>query len=730
MPKVTYKWNKRINRRFPQDEGDYDEPLIRENLPSRDGRLKSVAGTEDFGIIQNIADPYTAFLYHCNNEGPVETGQSLTFNGETRIDTTQYKFGSGSIYFDGTGDNAVMVDGSIPELSNLDFTLETWVMFNALVTTDTFISKWTAGGNKSFVFQCSHTTHKLLFYHTTDGTTATFVSGTWTPTTGIWYHIVCQRTSTGKVMFFVNGARIDNDAQSIGADTIYHGTSAISLGAEPDLSEGFKGWMDEVRISVGIARYPSTGFTVQTSEFSIYTTDVVLTDIITWAKRYYTLELGNIGPKTFLYTKDGKLWVIDDSTKIATMINDNLNKNAYPNSWLFKTGLQTIMYFADGLNLYSYDGNNDNNFIQVDFKDADGNPLKPIDLIEHKDRNCVISETSLFISKNLDFSVFNDPNDSIEIIVGSGKGKNLGLCKLNEYLFILNTEGIFILYGDTISALAATFSIKLMDEHRIVAFRSAQKVERSIIFLAAHDKNIELWSFDGSSCKMLSYLEMITNDINHDPEMLQKACSTYYNNYYMVSVVGSGSTYNNIEYWYDTLEDKIEIIKGRNVSCYMQTDPIIETCIQYLGRSDSNKLMIADRGRTFDGQPIIKNLRTKDITIGEGENVRFTAFYPGIDPTGNRNMMFRYLLDGRLSAIDSSDVAYLNLEGESKGLGYIKFNNQNQFTDRIQPKINYARGTSLAIEIYDATPDMEFEMCNFTIEFIGKGKKKAKKVGA
>jgi hypothetical protein len=454
-----------------------------------------------------------------------------------------------------------------------------------------------------------------------------------------------------------------------------------------------------------------------------------LTGIVTWSARYHTLETGIISPKTFCYTQDGKLWAVDDLSATASVIKENLNSNAYPNSWLFKTTNQVTMYFVDGLNLYSYDGNNDNRFDQVTFEDADGNPLKPIDLIEHRDRNCVITKTSLKISKNLDPAVFDDATDSIEIIIGSGKGENFAIRKINEYLYILNTEGIYVLYGDTISALAGTFEIRLVEERKICAFRSACKVERSIIFLAAFDKNIELWSFDGTSCKMLSYLEKLTDYIHPAPEMLIKACSTYYNNYYMVSVVETGKTYNNIEFWYDTLEDKVEIVRGRNVSCYMQTDPSIEQCYQLLGRSDTTKIMWADRGRNFDGVGIARRLLSRDITPSPGENVRFTAFYPKIEPTGKRSVLIRYLLDGRLSDTSGKANFGQDLSGESIGLGFINISNQGQFTDRLRPLINYSRGTSIAINVEDASKDLEFQMTGFGLEWIGKGKKKGKKVG-
>ena len=52
-----------------------------------------------------------------------------------------------------------------------------------------------------------------------------------------------------------------------------------------------------------------------------------LDDIPRWADRYYSSESGVVSPKSFTYTQDGKIWVIDDSLKTATEVESLLKQN-------------------------------------------------------------------------------------------------------------------------------------------------------------------------------------------------------------------------------------------------------------------------------------------------------------------------------------------------------------------------------------------------------------------
>lgn len=454
----------------------------------------------------------------------------------------------------------------------------------------------------------------------------------------------------------------------------------------------------------------------------------LLDDKPRWIGRYYTIETGQISPKTFVYTQDGQLWVLDDQAKTATSIKKLLNTNAYPKHILFKTASQTRLFLVDGKNLYQYDGNNDNKFELVENLDADGNTINPIDLIEHKDRLILVSETILYISKNLKPTVFDDVNDSLAVIVGSAKGKNLAVDTLEDKLYIFNTEGIFALSGDVISALAITFEIRLVDEKKIVAGRTLTKVEKALNFLA---DDYEIWSWDGINSNMLTYNFKLKDFVFQNRDMLDKAVGEYFNNYYMLSFVENGDVEPNTEIWWDAFENKIDVVKGRNVSCYMKTDPTRETSYLQTGRSDINSIMNTERENSFDNVAIRTRLRTRNLTVRKGENVRFTEFVPEFEPTGDNNILFRYLLNSRLSQPgEDLSQTFPNLKGEVIKLGFIEIKNQKSFSNRFQPRINYARGESIAFEIEDATIYLDIKMLGIGIDFIRKAKVKGKKVGA
>lgn len=469
----------------------------------------------------------------------------------------------------------------------------------------------------------------------------------------------------------------------------------------------------------GVLRMPRGTLKVVTS---------AITDRITWTGRYHTLETGSISPKTFAYSKDGKIWIINNLAHTATEVETGLSANAFPRHWLYKVMTQTKMYLVDGVDLYKYDGNNDNNFEKITITDTGGLSILPIDVIEHKDRLCLLSKAYIYVSKNLDPEVYNDSTDSIQIIVGSGKGENLAFGKIpgNDTLYVLNTEGIFALYGDTLSAVASTFEIRLVDGRKIIAGRTAQYVENAIVFLA-DDYNI--WSFNGSTTTKLSHDEKLEDFINKNREMLDKAVATYYNNYYMLSFVETGSAENNLEVWWDALENKCEFVRGRNVSCYLYIDPTVEAPFQQLGRSDINMVMWADQGYNFDNKAIATKLWTKDITIKKGKNIRFLSFYPELEGEGARIISIKYFLDGRLGDVSGNAQWLQSMEGEYRSLGLIRIKNQSQFTDAVRPKINYAKGQSIAFFINYEELDGRCDFKGIGLEYAGKEIKSLKTVG-
>lgn len=453
----------------------------------------------------------------------------------------------------------------------------------------------------------------------------------------------------------------------------------------------------------------------------------VLTDKCTWLKRYYTGEIGVESPKTFGYTQDGKIVLIDENSRTHTESKDLLNTKDFPKSVTVNSGEQNVEYFVDGKALYKYDGNNDNKWEKVALVDSDGNDVNPVGIEEHLDRLWVISKRFLFVSANLDFDNFSSATDSLQIVVGTGKEKNFAIGKLRDRLYILTTGGIRVVAGDFISALAPTFEIELADERRIIAGGSLAKVENALVFVA---DDYEVYSWNGSFTKQLSYNERLKDFMGTKRDQLDQMTATYENNYYKLSFVEKGETYNKREWWWDSLEEKSDFVVGRNVSAYMQTDSTKEEEYFLIGTSEGKMVAYANRGFHFRGSTIVPKVRSRDLTPKKGKNMRFTAFYPDIDPTGDRDLQIAYLLDGRLSKSDTVDVSgSQNLRGEVKTLGFIKIKNQSQFTDRFRPKINYARGESISFEItmneYEAQP----RLIGIGIDFVQKSKSKGKKVG-
>ena len=62
--------------------------------------------------------------------------------------------------------------------------------------------------------------------------------------------------------------------------------------------------------------------------------DELLTSKPTWMGRYYSVETGVVAPKTFAYTQDGKIWLINDEAgalaAVLGKVNPGIKKSFHP----------------------------------------------------------------------------------------------------------------------------------------------------------------------------------------------------------------------------------------------------------------------------------------------------------------------------------------------------------------------------------------------------------------
>ena len=180
-------------------------------------------------------------LLSMTNAGIIDNSMmnNLETVGNAQISTAQSKFGGGSLAFDGTGDGLVGRTNPDLSLGNGNFTIECWTYFNA-------------GGDWTIVEK----NNEYLLYGDANrwvlkinGSPNVFVID-WTATTGVWYHFACVRNGTTTTMY-VNGSAIGSGT-SIDQTP---GTGILRVGDSPNSNGPLNGYIDDLRITKGIARY-------------------------------------------------------------------------------------------------------------------------------------------------------------------------------------------------------------------------------------------------------------------------------------------------------------------------------------------------------------------------------------------------------------------------------------------------------------------------------------------
>lgn len=226
-------------------------------------------------------DAYTVLMLHCNGaDGSTvfadssASAHTMTAAGNAQIDTAQSQFGGASALFDGSGDYISTPDSADWTFGSGDFTLECWVRFNALGSERGFVAQVGAAGQQSWRFEYNPFVGGLYFWWTTDGSSGQdYRPGNWTPSTGVWYHVALVRY--GSILrAFVNGTQTGTDGTL--SETIFDSTSPVTVGISITTGQSpMNGWLEEVRVSKGIARWTST-FTPPTSPYTPGTTVVAV----------------------------------------------------------------------------------------------------------------------------------------------------------------------------------------------------------------------------------------------------------------------------------------------------------------------------------------------------------------------------------------------------------------------------------------------------------------------
>jgi hypothetical protein len=205
----------------------------------------------------------TKLLLSTTNAGIIDNAMmnNLETVGNAQISTAVSKFGGGSMAFDGSGDWLVAPSNAMFNMGTGNFTIECWAYPQTQVQT------------YPALFNLTGTADLSVAYNHGDGTANSFsmltggtrTSASVTSSVNAWYHIAIVRNGTTVTLYIDGTSRATTtNSSTLGGTTCTIGVYGTAFG-----TTAFKGYIDDLRITNGYARYTSN-FTPPTEAFPTF----------------------------------------------------------------------------------------------------------------------------------------------------------------------------------------------------------------------------------------------------------------------------------------------------------------------------------------------------------------------------------------------------------------------------------------------------------------------------
>ena len=210
-------------------------------------------------VTTSVSAGTVSMLLNFTNGGIFDNAMmnNLETVGNAQISTSVFKFGTGSMAFDGSGDYLVQPYTQGQNFGTGNFTIEGWFYLNSLSNTYYVLGgTWSVENSNEWLIQVQNNGNIRFL---TSAGTSFYSAGI---TTGTWYHFAAVRNGT-TITLYINGTSVGSytNSNSIGstAVTTYWGIQNAS-------SWAWNGYIDDLRITKGYARYTSN-FTPPTAAF-------------------------------------------------------------------------------------------------------------------------------------------------------------------------------------------------------------------------------------------------------------------------------------------------------------------------------------------------------------------------------------------------------------------------------------------------------------------------------
>lgn len=198
----------------------------------------------------------TQLLCNFTNAGIPDSAMmnDLETVGNAQVSTSVKKFGTGSIAFDGSGDILQFPASQYWNFSSGDWTIEGWLYPNT-VSGGQILLENTTDGTGGLSIQMNGSAF-LVYINSTAINAGTFTAST-------WQHFALVRSGS-TMTAYINGSSVGTSSTTPGS-----GATGLWIGSRSGGSISLNGYIDDLRITKGYARYTSN-FTAPTAAFPTY----------------------------------------------------------------------------------------------------------------------------------------------------------------------------------------------------------------------------------------------------------------------------------------------------------------------------------------------------------------------------------------------------------------------------------------------------------------------------
>ena len=186
--------------------------------------------------------------------------------GDAKVSTSVYKYGSGSISFDGNGDYLNIPPTPQFNFGSGNYTIEFWIYLNSTGTQGVLHTSNFANDTPGGVYIRIVPTGLVEYAMSSDDTFGTRVMATSSVgiSTSTWTHVACVRNGNTMTVY-INGT--SRGTNTFSGSAYFSSSYNTRIGYWRDLDTSYlNAYIDDLRITMGYARYTSN-FTPPTSAF-------------------------------------------------------------------------------------------------------------------------------------------------------------------------------------------------------------------------------------------------------------------------------------------------------------------------------------------------------------------------------------------------------------------------------------------------------------------------------